>query len=45
MKYLETKYLLWYYGKQPKNKFLDRIGDRLHRKLIFEQEKEYLKSK
>ena len=40
MNYLETKYMLWFYAKQPKNKILDFIGTRLNSKIMKEQEKE-----
>ena len=39
MNFFETRYLLWYYGKQPKYKILNNIGERLHNKLQIEQEK------
>ena len=44
MNYFETKYLLWFYAKQPKNKFLDFVGTMLNKKVMQEQEKEHLKS-
>ncbi len=40
MNKLETKYLLWYYEKTPKNKLLNCLGNYLNRKLIKEQESE-----
>ena len=45
MNWIETKYLLWFYAKQPKNKLLDKIGINLNSKLMIEQERQYLKSK
>ena len=45
MNWIETKYLLWFYAKAPKNKFFNIIGDKLDRKLMLEEEKEHLKFK
>lgn len=44
MNWIETKYLLWFYAKQPKNKLLDKFGSNLNNKLNKEFEKEHLKS-
>ncbi len=38
MNWIEKKYLLWYYEKQPKNKLLDRIGEYFNSKLNDEME-------
>ncbi len=43
MNKIETKYLLWYYEKQPKNKILNFIGNYLHSKLKKELERKNFK--
>lgn len=44
MNFFETKYLLWYYANEPKNKILNNIGERLNNKLNIEQERKHNKN-